>query len=63
MPNSNEEEALGLNPTDRGQGGSKISLHADDQNGKPLGVTCARTKVHDSRMMSSIMAANVPITV
>jgi putative transposase len=33
-----EDEALGRNPTDRGQSGSQTHLHVDQQ-GIPLGVT------------------------
>lgn len=53
-----EEEALGRNPTDRGRSGSTTSLPVD-QNGIPLGLTLVGAKVHDSRRVSSTVAADV----
>ncbi|MBK8534895.1 MAG: IS5 family transposase [Candidatus Competibacteraceae bacterium] len=52
------DEALGRNPTDRGRSGSKMPLHVD-QNGIPLGVTLVGAHVHDSRLVSSTLAAAI----
>ncbi len=53
-----EEEALGRNPTDRGRRGSKIHLPVD-QNGIPLGVALVGANIHDSRLVSPTLAADI----
>jgi putative transposase len=53
-----EEEALGRNPTDRGRSGRKTHLHVD-QPGIPLGVTLTGANVHDSRLISPTLEADV----
>ena len=52
------EEGLGRNPTDRGRSGSKTHLHVD-QNGIPLGVVVAGANVHDSRLVSTTIDADI----
>jgi len=53
-----EDEALGRNPTDRGQSGSQTHLHVDQQ-GIPLGVTRTGANVHDSRLISPTLATDI----
>ena len=53
-----EEEGLGRNPTDRGRSGSKIHLHVE-QNGIPLGVVVVGANVHDSRLISPTIDADI----
>jgi len=52
------EEGLGRNPTDRGRSGSKIHCHVD-QSGIPLGVILVGANVHDSRLVSPTVAADI----
>ncbi|MBK9952930.1 MAG: IS5 family transposase [Candidatus Competibacteraceae bacterium] len=52
------EEGLGRNPTDRGRSGSKIHCHVD-QTGIPLGVVLVGANVHDSRLVSPTVAADL----
>lgn len=51
------EEALGRNPTDRGRSGCKGHVHVD-ANGIPVGVIVEGANVHDSRLVSSTLAAD-----
>lgn len=53
-----EEEGLGRNPTDRGRSGGKVHLHVD-QNGIPTGVITTGANVHDSRLVSATLAADI----
>jgi len=53
-----EEEGLGRNPTDRGRSGSKAHVHVV-QNGIPLGIVVAGANVHDSRLVSTTLDADI----
>lgn len=58
QPRCLAEEGLGRNPTDRGRSGSKTHLHVDEQ-GMPLGVVLVGANVHDSRLISPTLEADV----
>ena len=49
---------MGRNPTDRGRSGSKIHCHVD-QTGIPLGIVLVGAQVHDSRLVSPTVAADL----